>query len=346
MSTSSAASPASQQPLYQQQQSPPHPSTSHHPQYVQPSHTISPLSTSHSTSSASSATVLSRPPCTLSSPANSASSATSLPCKPPLSTTHLTQLTTNHTTLQHAYNKLKQDFLYNLNLLHERDTELTQYETDNTTHQHYTDQLNRECTALRSEVAVRITKEKQHKEDERQRRVELTASYETKLAVLSEEVGKLRVAVEEERGKADRRVEQVREEGERERREVQRTYESRLADEQRARLADNEALQSTIEQHTRDARTTQATLDALTIQYDTNQQQLTTLQSTATLAERQCRQLTQQLATAQQQLAAVQQQLDDDTIVQTLDTISYARSVTMHSLSGRPQLYERRRSVR
>ena len=225
--------------------------------------------------------------------------------------THLASLTSAYQTLRASYGALKADFLYNLGLLNERDAELAQWEADDTARHRRDEERERECVALRSEARVRAAREKERAEEERLRRAELAAGYETKLAVVSEELGKLRVAVEDERVKGDRRVEEVREEAERERREVQRTYEARLAEEQRARMELKEALDETIDLTSRDKRRAEDAALAAAAEVHEQQRQLSEVQADRKEADRLCRQLKQQLHDSQEQLSAAQMQLSE-----------------------------------
>ena len=225
----------------------------------------------------------------------------------------LAGLTAAYDALKAGYAALKADFLYNLNLLNERDAELTQWEADDQTRQRRDDDRERECVALRSELRVRAVKEKERGDEERQRRVELTAGYETKLAVLSEEASRLRVTVEEERTKGDRRVEAVREEAERERREVQRAYEARLGEEQRARIDDKEALDEALDHKDRDQRRAEESMQAMAVERDAEHQQLVALQADKKEADRLCRHLQHQLVQSHEQLASLQKQLHEAT---------------------------------
>ena len=226
-------------------------------------------------------------------------------------TAHLATVTQSYEALRSSYSTLKQDFLYNLNLLNERDAELTQLEADDFARQRRDEDRERECAALRSEVKVRVVRDRERGEEERLRRVELTASYETKLVVISEELGKLRMAVEEEKARGDRRVEVVREEAERERREVQRMYEARLGEEQRARMEDKERLDDTIDHKDRDRRRAEEAMQALAADKDEQHNQLTALQVEKKEADRLCRQLRQQLDDSHEQLAVLQQRLSE-----------------------------------
>ena len=74
-------------------------------------------------------------------------------------------------------------------------------------------------------------------------------------------------------------MEEVREEAERERREMQRTYEARLAEEQRARMEDKEALDETIEHKDRDKRRAEEAMQAMAAERDEQHTQLVTLQA-------------------------------------------------------------------
>ena len=170
-----------------------------HPPSDPPTHTLSPLSLTSSASAVLSPAALHS---LIAAKQKELSDITSL--QTTALGSQLASLSQSYHSLRANYATLKRDFLYNLDLLSERDAELTQWEADDQARQTRAQERERECVALRSEVKVRVAREKERVEEDRLRRVELSASYETKLAVLGEEVGKLRVAVEEERVRGDR----------------------------------------------------------------------------------------------------------------------------------------------